>query len=66
MLFPSRFLVKNCRRCGKNVRIEKKDLKADWQSIEEALNEEYYCPFCGQYIGKIVLDKQTNYMDIAM
>ncbi len=66
MLFPNRFLVKNCRRCGKNVRIDKEDLSQNKEALEEALNAEYYCPHCGAYIGRIVVDKDRNHMDIAM
>ena len=66
MLFPSRFLVKNCRRCGKNVRIDKEELTDNAEALKQALNEEFYCPYCGNLIGRIVVDKEKNHMDIAM
>ena len=62
MLFPNWYLIKNCRRCGKNVRIDKRE----YTSNEQAVNEELYCPYCGAYIGRVVVDKEKNFMDIAI
>jgi len=60
MLFPSRYLVKNCRRCGKNIRIEKDDL----EGLIPIPDVEFYCPYCDSYIGRIVLDKDYHHLDI--
>ena len=62
MLFPSRYLVKNCRRCGKNVRIDKDDS----QDTVRMIDEEFHCPYCDTYMGRLVKNKDSRAVDVAI
>jgi DNA-directed RNA polymerase subunit RPC12/RpoP len=62
MIFSDRYLVKNCQRCGRNVVFEKGKLEENKMKPDQ----EFYCPHCQAFIGRLVTDRSRKNIDISL